>query len=175
MNSRLLRRRLAASHVFAAAAATGCLFANHASTVAESDLAIGPVSFLADTITILTELGHPLRRVQRINNPVLGFLEEWIYDELTLNFYHGDRWRCSRIDLLGPSWSTHRGLKVGDTVQRVRALYGNNPVVDGVPSDTIRWMFHLQGAPDRWYGLYVKIADDTVRSIVMGRLSFIFL
>jgi hypothetical protein len=125
----------------------------------------------SDTNTIVGTLGQPLKRTTVVNDPALGFLEEWSYPDMAVSWY-GALDTCSSILLFTPTRATARGIRVGDPVARVRRLYGE-PFHRRAHPDSLYLQYELH---DRHggYGLVFLLTQDTVRTIRVGRYAFVF-
>ncbi len=89
-------------------------------------------------------------------------LTHWTYPGLSLVFNRG-RW--FRIRLSERHWSTHRGLRVGDPVERIEALYGPGQQHAAI------WYYPVREGSDRRLGMYVETAGHRVTAIVIGQIS----
>ena len=130
-----------------------------------SDLSIGGFAWSADTTQARRALGAP-QRARSYDST--GYDEEhlhlthWTYPGLSLVFNRG-RW--IRIRLTGRPWSTHRGLRVGDPVERIEALYGP------AQRHAAIWYYPVREGSDRRLGMYVETAGHRVTAIVIGQIS----
>jgi hypothetical protein len=134
-----------------------------------SDLAVAPVSYQADTITILASLGEPTRRDHKDAGGMLGWLDTWYYPHLVLTFQRSSR--CAQIRLLDSAVATSRGVRVGDAVDRVTAAYGK-PALRTSFRDTLFLGYDTQRLR---FALTFQAVHDTVRTIVIGQRAFVFM
>jgi len=127
------------------------------------DLAIGRFTWNGDTAAARRALGAPtsIRTYDtRIDDEDLH-LTEWHYRGLLLTFAPSGHLRQARIT--SPRWRSRRGLRVGDTNQRVRVLYGA-PWQESDGS----LHYHLAGDPRTRLGLFTLSRGDRVTTIVIG-------
>jgi hypothetical protein len=87
------------------------------------DFAIGHVCPGLDSVVVGAMLGHP-DSVSLSNHPYYtgAKLVRWHYRDLVVHFFATGT--IVGITLTTPSPATSRGLHVGDSIARVRALYG---------------------------------------------------
>ena len=130
----------------------------------EADLSVGGMKWIPDTADARRLLGPPSTvkpYVTRIDDEDLH-LADWAYPGLRLIFSQNGKLRWARVT--GRAWSTHRGLRVGDPVARITALYGlplnatANEYVYNLPGDD---------RPSR-LGLFATFENGRVTAIGIG-------
>lgn len=90
----------------------------------EADLGIGGMKWIPDTGDARRVLGPPSTiksYLARIDDEDLH-LTDWVYPGLRLIFSQNGKLRWARVT--DRTWPTHRGLRVGDPVASITALYG---------------------------------------------------
>ena len=141
--------------------------------MSEADLGIGGMTWLPDTADARRVLGPPPRvktYATRIDDQDLH-LTDWFYPGFRLIFSQNGRLRWARVT--GRSWPTHRGLRVGDSVNRIAALYGpprnrsDNEYIYQLPGDSVKWRGGYIERPSR-LGLFALFTKGRVTVIGIG-------
>jgi hypothetical protein len=134
--------------------------------LSQSDLVIAGLAWGADTGVTRRALGPP-QAIRRFNYPgddEVLHLNEWRYHDLLVTFSeNGHQYRAR---LTGPSRATARGLRVGDSVRRVNALYG--PPKFATASALY---YSIEHDPPTRLGMIVEVRDDRVTAILVGIIS----
>lgn len=138
--------------------------APRAPAMSEADLSIGGLTWIPDTADARRVLGTPSSvkpYVTRIDDEDLH-LTDWFYPGLRLIFSQNGKLRWARVT--GRAWPTHRGLRVGDPVSRITALYG--PPLNASSNE---YVYNLPGdeRPSR-LGLFVGFEKGRVTVIGIG-------
>jgi hypothetical protein len=139
--------------------------------LSEADFSLGRLTWSADTSATRHALGRPssIRHYDdRIDDELLH-LTDWTYPGLRLTFAESGHLRVVRIT--GRRWSTHRGLQVGDVVDRIVALYGQPAQRAGAQPDyhmDAALYYHIPPAPPSRLGMFVQFAQGRVTAIVFG-------
>lgn len=125
------------------------------------DFIVAGVSAGMDSATALARLGEPdsIRVDPNPLEPGTDLLS-WYYRDLSLGVRYGV---VGGITLDTPGLATARGLRVGDTLERMRSLYGE-------PSGTSeRSWYYLDPIDHRGlHAIDMRIANGTVISIFLG-------
>lgn len=130
----------------------------------EADLGVGGMKWLPDTADARRVLGPPSTikpYVTRIDDQDLH-LADWLYPGLRLIFSQNGKLRWARVT--GRSWPSHRGLRVGDSISRIIALYG--PPLNASANE---YSYQLPGdeGPSR-LGLFAMFENGRVTVIGIG-------
>jgi len=99
----------------------------------EEDWSVAGVYPGADSSAVRLALGKPASIISH-ESPYGEELVRWEYDEITINF--NEPRTASSISILGPTFMTHRGITVGDSLSKVEEMYG--PPND---KNEIRWLY----------------------------------
>ena len=130
--------------------------------LASADFVVARLSEGLDSTAVQERLGAP-DSVTVIDHPhdVGGTLATWCYPHLLAAY--GRTGRLVGVTLTDSTYTTHRGLRVGDTSNRVRELYG-------VPSPGAagEWRYHAQDS--HLHAVVITIAGDRVVSVFLGWL-----
>ena len=139
----------------------------------EVDLSVGGMKWVPDTADARRTLGPPSSvkaYVTRIDDEDLH-LTDWFYPGLRLIFSQNGKLRWARVT--GHGWPTHRGLRVGDSVDRVVALYGaprnrsDNEYSYQLPGDSVKWRGGYLARPSR-LGLFAAFEKGRITVIGVG-------
>jgi hypothetical protein len=141
-----------------------CADAQVPSPIGSADFAVAGLTEDTDSTEIRRVLGTPDSVVVH-ENPfdTGGKLPTHFYRDITIHYAYGST--PVGFMLTGPDFETERGLKVGDSMERVRQLYGEPGYPDGET-----WEFT---DPEDLEGLHVIRVDfvgDRVRRIYVGWL-----
>jgi hypothetical protein len=117
--------------------------------LADSDLVISHVSFRGDSSQVIAALGQPSSRSG----------ERWTYDGVVVYFKNG---RVEQMHLVDPRYATARGLRVGDKVSRLTALYGPTCVEGSF--DFCR----VVGGDFDARGIVVAVSNGKVTGVIVG-------
>jgi hypothetical protein len=90
-------------------------------------------------------------------------LVAWHYRDLTVIL--GSHNSLGGVAITGPSIATARGLRVGDTRERARVLYGAPESEFGGD-----WQYEYHGHPALLAALQISFVDGRVREIYLGHL-----
>ena len=115
--------------------------------------------------------GMNLAEVQAVLGPPEGTIRKsdhgpglevsgWAFGELWV--MAADSHSVTGFELRGPKYKTFRGLSVGDSVERIRNLYGTP---DSLEHDT--WFFYGPGN-DRYHVLKIEVEAKKVTEIFLG-------
>lgn len=112
-----------------------------------------------DTARIRRAWGRPIAIHLNETNPG-DTLTTWEYDGVMVTFGYLSR---LAMTLTSPRIATHRGLRVGDCEQRVRALYG-------LPSwrEDLDWIY--EDPRERLHVIRVTVRNGRVQEIYIGSL-----
>ena len=124
------------------------------------DFIVAGLAHDADSAAVVRALGKPDSIVQTEVVGGEGHLADWYYRDALVSFSNGS---FLGITLRGPRLATKRGLRVGDTVQRLRQLYG-------VPHDTTDgvWMYADPSRRDFLHTISVTTERGSIMSIYLG-------
>lgn len=112
----------------------------------------------SDTVQIRRILGNPVRvRIPKTRDEGLSV---WFYDGLEVSFGGIAR---QGITFTSPRVATHRGLRVGDSEQRVLALYGQ-------PAERIEDEWVYEDPRERLHVVTVTVRGGKVVSIYVGSM-----
>lgn len=117
------------------------------------------VDISEDTVRVRRILGAP-RAIKRHEFQPGEWHTTWLYDGLEVEF--GGIARVG-ISLTSSRVRTHRGLAVGDSVERVIALYGR-------PSEIMDSDWVYEDPRERLHVISVTVRDGRVASIFVGSL-----
>ena len=138
--------------------------------VRSEDLRLGPARYLDDSSTLLRVAGQPLHR----RGPLVvsgGFEDVWSFQgfQCLMN----DGWRCVQLITTDSTIRVGRGVRVGMKTQELLSALGA-PAHQRTVSDTLILSYDLKGK-GRGFGMLVNVTTDTVRSIAVGQLTFVFM
>lgn len=143
------------------------------SVLTDADLSVGGLKWIPDTAEARRVLGTPSTvkpYLTRIDDEDLH-LTDWMYPGLRLIFSQNGKLRWARVT--GRAWPTHRGLRVGDSVSHIVALYGpprnrsDNEYVYQLPGDSVKWRGGYLARPSR-LGLFAVFEKGRVTTIGIG-------
>lgn len=158
------RTALLACLVLVAACASGNGF------VGVEDLRMGPARYLDDSSTLLQVAGQPLHR----RGPLVvsgGFEDVWTYQGFQCLMYDG--WRCAQLVTTDPTVPVGRGVKVGMKMEDLLSALGT-PAHQRMVRDTLLLFYDLKRRGNG-FGILAKVTEDTVRSLAVGQLTFVFM
>ena len=117
-----------------------------------------------DSVAVATLLGMPDSETASddFRDPG-GKLVAWHYRDLTVLL--GSHNSLGGVSITGASISTARGLRVGDTRERARALYGAPESEFGGD-----WQYEYHGHAALLAALQISFTDGRVREIYLGHL-----
>lgn len=138
--------------------------------VGVEDLRVGPARYLDDTTALLRVAGQPLHR--RGPSVVSGGFED-VWDFQGFRCLLNDGWRCDQLVTTDSTILVGRGVKVGMRMGELVAVMGP-PAHQRVSGDTLILSYDLK-RKGRGFGVLVKATADTVRSIAVGQLTFVFM
>jgi len=138
--------------------------------VAVEDLRVGPARYLDDTTTLLRVAGQPLHR--RGPSVVFGGFED-VWDFQGFRCFLNAGWRCDQLLTTDSTVLASRGVRVGMRVEEMLSTMGA-PAHQRTNGDTLILSYDLKGK-GRGFGVLVKATGDTVRSIAVGQLTFVFM
>ena len=134
------------------------------------DLRVGPARYLDDTTTLLRVAGQPLHR--RGPSVVSGGFED-VWDFQGFRCLLNGSWRCDQLITTDSTILVSRGIKVGMGMEELVAVMGP-PAHLRVSGDTLIVSYDLK-RKGRAFGVLVKATANTVRSIAVGQLTFVFM
>ena len=138
--------------------------------VAAADLHVGPVQYLNDTSTLLRTIGPPVYR--RGPSAVAGGpIDIWRWDRFQCLLVSG--WRCDQLSTTDPTVEVGPGLRVGMPLDELQRRLGP-PAASRRSGDTTFVIYDLKGK-GRGFGLSAAATRDTVRTIAVGQLTFVFM
>ena len=159
---------LAAGIALAFAISTGCSRSESGGeetgvkdTLSEADLAIRGLMLQMDSVTAVSIAGTPdsLEVLDKpFHYPYIGF-SVWNYRDMKLSFDLQNKLRW--IEVRRPGVMTARGLQVGDSLSRVRKLYGRSQDDYDLPYEGLRYPFSEHDPR----GIVVQIDNNVVVSI----------
>ena len=128
------------------------------------DFVVGGISSTVDSAQVRRLLGAP-DSVTAGDHPydATGKLIDWWYPEFRILYNGGER--VGAVWILGSRAATHRGLRVGDSRSRVRALYGAPTSVDSASN---AWVYRDTERDSETHLIKVFFGADRVRSIFIG-------
>ena len=117
-----------------------------------------------DSLAVLATLGPPdsVSEVKDSRDPDAKFVT-WRYPTFVLEL--GTYNSLGGVEITGPGVATPRGLRVGDSIQRVRQLYG--PSCDSQASEC---QYEYPGDAEGLTVIQVRFAEGVVKSIYLGHL-----
>lgn len=120
----------------------------------------------ADSATVAKALGLPdsSQSISSSRGFRRGGISAWHYSQYIL-FVDTSGFLLG-VSLTGSGIKTSEGLQVGDSIERVRELYGESDDDYGLPQARLRYA--IQGLPH--LGMVIQIENGNVRSIYLGRL-----
>ena len=132
--------------------------------LSESDFRVNGVSDRASKVAVLGAFGPP-ERVGTVPNDFdpdapITRLE---YEGLEIDYITPEN--ILGFDLTTPRWETARGLRVGDTVERVRQLYGA-PAPENIDSSS--WEYHDPKDKEGLHVISFEVSDGHVKRIFVG-------
>src|SRR5438552_3948146 len=92
------------------------LAAQGSGAVTDSDLIVAHLSYHDDSAHVRQLLGNPVKRDSI----------KWSYQGMTVFF---DTGKVTEFDITSPRYATHRGVRVGDSIDRVTQLYAESCMV----------------------------------------------
>jgi len=133
-------------------------------TVTLADLTIAGVRYDSDTTGTRAKLGAPLqiRRADRPNSDGV-VLTTWYYPNLILSFAPDDH-RYTAI-VQGPRYRTTRGIVIGDSLAKVRRLYGR-PLAEVYGSELV----YASSTKLTTLGITFYIKGGRVSEIMLGKV-----
>jgi hypothetical protein len=138
--------------------------------LSERDLGVAGLSPSSDTGAVRRALGTP-RSVDHHDysgNDEVLHLTDWRYQGVTISFYEGGRFFCAAIT--GHSRATVRGLRTGDPLKRVLALYGKP---DHIDERSAHYKYTAVGPhPSNW-GMIIELRDSLVQRITLGVIGWV--
>jgi hypothetical protein len=140
-----------------------------------ADFNVAGISGNLDTSAVINRLGMPTTRKSEINpfdSP--SRLHIWKYPGLSVHF--ASDYTVFGITVDSPRYPTKRGLKAGDSVLRLRRLYGEPSEVDENESAyagpvnvrDVDWDY--QDPAHEMHVIRVTLRNNKVRSIYLGAL-----
>ncbi|HKJ93951.1 MAG TPA: hypothetical protein VJ957_12350 [Longimicrobiales bacterium] len=129
-----------------------------------TDFRVGALTADMDTAAIRGVLGAP-DSITVYDNPfdAGGKIPVYFYRDLMVTFSYGET--PLGFTLTGPSVATARGLKVGDSVERARALYSEPGY-----TDPDAWEYYDPKDTEGLHVIQLSIRDGHVRQIYVGWL-----
>jgi len=139
-------------------------------SLTDKDLGIAGLSMNSDSAQARRVLGAPqsVRHHDYHGNDEVLHLADWAYSGLTLSFYENGKFYSATIR--GRSRATVRGLRVGDSVKRLTALYGSP-----ISMDSLTAVYHFAPPgphPSNW-GMIIHAQRGVVRRIVVGVVGWV--
>ena len=129
------------------------------------DLTIPGLASDADTARVRAVFGEPQQvRDSTIEGEGIPLLV-WVYSDVVFDFASGGE--VFRTRFVGPSLATRRGLRVGDSVDRVRDLYGQ---AHDRSQDGRFMLYKPTPTPSRELAMLVIADAQTVKGIVLGHV-----
>jgi hypothetical protein len=133
-------------------------------TLSARDLKVGGIAEAADSVAVRRALGAPLR-VQRDTQPnddgVL--LTVWHYRGLNVSFDPDGR--RYTVALTRRGYATARGVRVGDSAEKVRRLYGRPHF-----SDDEHLLYARSGEDFETLGITFFLENGKVKMIILGEV-----
>lgn len=128
------------------------------------DFVVGGISDRVDSAQVRRLLGAP-DSITTADHPydASGKLIDWWYPQFRILYNGGEK--VGAVWVLGSRAPTHRGLRVGDPRNRVRALYGTPASVDTASN---AWVYHDADHASEMHLMKVFFRGDRVVSIFMG-------
>ena len=138
--------------------------------IAAGELHVGPLHYLNDTSTVLRTVGPPAQR--RGPSAVAGGpLDIWRWDHLQCLLVTG--WHCDQLSTTDSSFEVGPGLRVGMRLEELQQRLGA-PAARRQSGDTTFVIYDLKGK-GRGFGLSAGATQDTVRTLAVGQLTFVFM
>jgi hypothetical protein len=133
-------------------------------TLSARDLNVGGIVEGADTVVVRRALGAPLR-VHRDSQPNDDgiLLTVWYYRALTVTFDPDGR--RYTVTLTRPTYATARGVRVGDSAEKVRRLYGRPHF-----SDNGHLLYARSREDFETNGITFFLENGKVRMIILGEV-----
>ena len=130
----------------------------------ERDLAVAGLSPGSDSNSVIARLGRP-DSVTAEQDPIDadGSIHHWHYPGLVVTCYSPNE--VSAFVLLTPARSTSRGLRVGESVAKVRRLYGSPTETEHDTASEL-WTFEQPSKP--LYVVAVTIRAGKVEQVFVG-------
>ncbi|SRR6266567_1817308 len=126
------------------------------------DFVVAGIAAGTDTTTVLARFGRPDSIGRDPNRFEPGTeLITWYYHDMILGMGYGAA--VGGVTLSTPTLATARGLRVGDTLERIRALYGEPR---GSSKDS--WYYLDPHDDSELHVIDIRLADGFVRSIFVG-------
>ena len=138
--------------------------------ITTAELHIGPVHYLNDTSTLLRTVGPPLHR--RGPSAVAGGpLDIWRWDHFQCLLVTG--WHCDQLITTDSTVEVGPGLRVGMRLEDLQRRLGP-PAASRRSGDTTFVIYDLKGR-GRGFGLSAGATRDTVRTMAVGQVTFVFM
>jgi hypothetical protein len=122
--------------------------------LADSDFVVAGIKVGADSSEVSKVLGPP--------TSVDAHNDSWHYDGLDVCFAKSATVRY--FALVGHHYKTHRALRVGDPIDRIKKFYGK-------PYKQEFTFFRYRRADDPSLGIAIEAPDDVVTAIYVGQIS----
>ena len=138
--------------------------------LSDKDLGIAGLSMNSDSAQTRRVLGAPqsVRHHDYHGNDEVLHLTDWTYSDVTVSFYENGRFYSATIT--GRSRRTVRGLRAGDSVKRVTALYGRPVFMDSVSAV---YRYAPPGPhPSNW-GMIIHLQRGVVHRLVVGVIGWV--
>ena len=132
-----------------------------------SDFVVAGLSLGSDSSRVIALLGRP-NSVTTEPDPIEAnaLIHDWHYSGLVLVFYSPEA--LSAFVLLTSARSTHRGLRVGDTAEGVRRLYGRPTRIDRIPDVPVSEHWTYEDPSESLRLIEVRIQGGRVVQIFVG-------
>ncbi len=129
-----------------------------------ADFAVGLVHEGMDSAEVRVALGSP-DSVEVVENPLdIGAkLVTWFFSDVSVHFFSSDH--VVGLGIHGPGAATPRGLRVGESGDRVKELYGNP--TSHYEND---WDYEDPRHPEGLHVLRITVEEGVVRWIYLGWL-----
>ena len=115
----------------------------------------------ADSTEVRIRLGSPDSVSFRVSDAPSETVTDWFYRGLTVKLDH--RGKLFHAFVSDSTWPTRRGLRVGDSVARMQALYGTPDRNDTESFNYYPW------TRSRAFSLGIVDAEGTITHIFLGR------
>jgi hypothetical protein len=126
-----------------------------------TDLSVAGIKKGMSSFAVSRLLGKPESKISENNQlDPSSKLYTWKYDGLSVRLYN-DSWVFG-ISISSPRYSTQRGLRVGDSIKRLKQLYGLNFRIR-----ENNWMYEN---PEYGYIIFITIKKNKVSAIYLGTL-----
>jgi len=139
-------------------------------SLTDRDLGIAGLSMNSDSAQASSLLGAPqsVRHHDYHGNDEVLHLTDWTYSGLTVSFYENGKFYSATIT--GRSRTTARGLRAGDSIKRLTALYGSP-----ISMDSLSAVYHFAPPgphPSNW-GMIIHLQRGVVRRILVGVIGWV--